>query len=110
MPKTEQWHYLYQKTSKVTGGAICTRIDPIKDPSSEPWVAFLQKIDNRKEQRRRGLLLAAAPQMLEALEALMGSSRPPEFNSDKFWNAIGMADAALAKARGVKLKSATRKR
>lgn len=57
-------------------------------------------VDNGYERERIGNLLAAAPEMLDALEALLEDLK--EIYGSLGWDSICVAENVIARAKGVK--------
>lgn len=88
---------------KFSSGDVYVGCDPIKGrgPSIVDSRTFICKINHEKKRgidaKANAQLIAAAPELLEALEAMVDMVRMDGFGS---YQALDMADEAIKKARG----------
>lgn len=83
------WHY----GETDNGFAICQHT-----PKADFYFAEIIGLDDQSKSDAR--LIAAAPDLLEALKALIFAAGNLHPSDDSFWVAIKAADAAVAKAEG----------
>jgi len=80
------------------GGYIEPRVFSVADPDCPNFICSMA-VRNGETETANGLLVAAAPDMYEALRELLDATGEVEFGSAKMF-AVLKANAALAKAEG----------